>query len=265
MISVFLSTSKDKLKAEKFSYGAKSDDLLTSRFASAMTDLLEGNYSNASQAFSGILNENSGLSDAAIGLALSLLYIEKYEEAEDVLNRNAASGNMHVLLVKAMIKMEQEKLKEAEEILRMIISKNQAEVFALLLISVAYDIEGRYEETAELMEKAEELEPENADIKNMLASAYASGGLLDKAIGKYEESIRLKDNESEPWVRLFEIYYDKGENTHAAYCLNSILNFDENNVEVYTMLGTLYKEMNEHEKAAECFKKARSIRSGISR
>ncbi len=108
------------------------------------------------------------------------------------------------------------------------------------------------------MLKADELEPENADILTNLGMAYYFKGQTDIAVKVLKRAIGLNENQSDAKLNLASIFYKEGDVAGAEKLYKSVLSdltYDKQ-ARTYYNLGILEIEKRKNSDAAEKYFKA---------
>ncbi len=83
---------------------------------------------------------------------------------------------------------------------------NPNDVNAYLQLGIVFAESGEIEEARKSLEKAYELEPENASVVNNLGNLYFMDGMYDDARQAYEDTLQIEQDDSNVWLNLSRAY-----------------------------------------------------------
>jgi len=152
------------------------------------------------------------------------------------------------------------------------------------ILGTAYKVAGFYEESLEMFEKADELQPgcisqgEVTEVKNRLKRKQAGedpmgafdekakqawktkeAGDLSKALKLAREATKDSPNEFYPWYVLGDICSFTGEFKEGVKACEKALALESHHADIWLTLGNNYRNLGENVKALACFTKALSL------
>lgn len=128
--------------------------------------------------------------------------------------------------------------------------------------------EGRLDEAAEHCRRALEINPDQPLVWHTWATiglGYFEERNLDKAIGAFNEALRLEPNAVESWFNMGVAYSEKGDTEGALRCYLRSLFLSPENPKVRCNLGAVYFQNGQFEHADQCFRKAIEINPNYAR
>lgn len=128
----------------------------------------------------------------------------------------------------------------------------------------AYDVRaGRIEQALKHLKIVVKLQPESSQAHYLLALIYSTQKKYSLATAEYETILKLasRDNPNnfEIHAYLAQLYYAQQRFPQAIEQLNQILLFNPKNVSALFLLGSVYLDLDQSQKAKENFRKALSI------
>lgn len=131
---------------------------------------------------------------------------------------------------------------------------------ALHLMGVLAHQTGRIQLAVESIRRATSLAANHALYHYNLAGALKDAGLIDEAIGSYQEALERKPQFFEAWLNLGAAYQKQNRLREATACYDEALKLDPENAEVFSNLGTVLNKLRHFDDAAECYRKAISLK-----
>lgn len=129
---------------------------------------------------------------------------------------------------------------KAAEILKKVAEKSP-NLRTLTALAQAYEQMRDFGMASETLRKALELQPENLDIKKDFANSLVMADKIDEALTTYEELVKEDPKDGLSYLRLSQIYRQKGQFEKAWEASNSAKRIDPNNLEIR------YNEVNLNE------------------
>ncbi len=137
------------------------------------------------------------------------------------------------------------------------LNPNDAEAYATM--SVAYSYLGKYNEAIAAAKKSVNLDPNNVFNYNELGMAYRLSGNYEKALDAYNKAVSLNSSFGD-YNGLGLVYSAMGEEEEAIFSYQKALKDGlAEEGEVYLNLGTSYKKLGQNTDAKECLLKAKGI------
>lgn len=152
----------------------------------------------------------------------------------------------------ALEKFQNKSYYEAEIILEQLLKINPDNLEALQLYGLTKYSLGNYSESLKIFDRAINLEPNNAENYNNKGLCYSGLGNYDNAISALRYAIKLSPQSAFLYSNLGLQYRHNHEHKKAILCLKKALNLNENEI-AWSMLGGCYGELQELDKAEQCF------------
>jgi Flp pilus assembly protein TadD len=130
---------------------------------------------------------------------------------------------------------------------------------ALKLMGIAKFFQRKYQEAADHLAQALEINPEDAECYNDIALAYAGMEEFDKAQESLEKAVSLKPEQPVFYSNLALHYRQIGQHQKAIELFNKSLSINDKDVTVWVNMGGVYGEMKDTKNARSCFQKALEI------
>ncbi|MEI0526614.1 tetratricopeptide repeat protein [Brachyspira murdochii] len=119
----------------------------------------------------------------------------------------------------------------------------------------SYYNNGNYKEAIKCLNKAVELNPNDANNWHWLGISYHENEEYSEAIRCLNKAVELNPNNEYNWYWLGNSYYKNEEYSEAIRCLNKAVELNPNNEYNWYWLGRSYSENKEYSEAIRCFKK----------
>jgi len=168
-------------------------------------------------------------------------------------------------LDEAFILFKSGNVQQAEQICRGIIKNsstqpaNSAQIDAIQLLGLICGKQGRYSESAELLEKVIKLHPELAKAQNNLGFALMKLDKLEQAKNAFEKAVSLQSDFKQAHNNLGLVLKKLGDFPHAQSAFEKAIQLDANYAEAFGNLGMTFLAQGKCEQAAECLRKAVSL------
>jgi Flp pilus assembly protein TadD len=111
-------------------------------------------------------------------------------------------------------------------------------------------------EKEKLYRRAIELDPQNSEPYIRLGQLYQNSGQLAEAEVLLKKAIELDPQNSEPYIRLGQLYFKGGQLAEAEVLLKKAIELDPQNSKPYIRLGQLYQNSGQLAEAEVLLKKA---------
>ena len=138
--------------------------------------------------------------------------------------------DIHVLLDRARLLLDQGRYKDAESEIRQALEYEPQNDYALALLGRCYINASRYDEGIDVMQKAISLDPNNDFYFYLIAFGYYHKDLYPNAVGNLEKAIRLNPYNAEYFGLLAHILLQKKEFEPALDKANEGLALDPENI-----------------------------------
>jgi tetratricopeptide (TPR) repeat protein len=126
-----------------------------------------------------------------------------------------------------------------------------------------YD-KGMLDECIEDMRVAITVDSVNADYYHLVADAFLDNNLSSKALQSMEKVTKLYPNRIPSLLKYAEFQHILRQSQAAILTCNEIIRQDPQNAEAYFMLGSILKDMNEVERAANSFQTATEMDANLT-
>jgi tetratricopeptide (TPR) repeat protein len=195
-----------------------------------------------------------GRSVEGLKLRARMLYeIGRYPEANTAYDEMLSEGDLEILLGKALT-LEKLGSDEALRWFDKVLEQNPDNVQACYhkaryLVNI-----GRNKEAIELLNRAVQLEPDNVDVRKLLAEQLLSEN-VDAACMHYAEILQHDPRNTEAMYNLSRIYAGKGEYEKALEYINSYLAEKPGAIDALMLKGKIFMNMERWRDADRTFEK----------
>ena len=129
---------------------------------------------------------------------------------------------------------------EAEDVATQILKKIPTESYALNLLGIIKLKESDLEPAINALKKAVEINA-NPEFLSNLALAYQESGVIEKAMGLYEQALKIEPKYINALFNQHAIWLDRGHIDNAIHNLQKILTLNPNDHEVMYLLLNIHK------------------------
>lgn len=222
------------------------------------------NYGSAASTLKKIVELDPSLDSAHQALGEVYMKMRKWKEAIPPLNKavelNPGSAKAYYL-----IGIAQEELREfgqAEEAYKTYLEKNPADpgdaYYHLGICQMELD---KPEEAEASLEKAAEIDAQNAQIISKLADAYQKTGQYVKAEEAYTKLAEINPDDAKYYLStIVKMYDEAGMQEEAIEATKKMIALNPQDADAVYNLGYMYVKLKNYDKAIETFKKAIEIR-----
>lgn len=156
--------------------------------------------------------------------------------------------------------LKSQRVKEAEDLTKNLISKNPNIVFLYNLLGLILGQQEKIDQAIECYKKGIEIDPNFAMIYNNLGLLYSHQKNDNvKAEEYYKKSISLNQKIPEPYNNLASLYKSLDRYDEAIDCYNKAININPKFVHAYHNLGSIYTTLGNFEEAKKKFTEAIEI------
>lgn len=148
------------------------------------------------------------------------------------------------------------RFKEAESLCRQILKGEPNNVDALHLLGVLMYRQEKLQESAELISKAVEIDPEYAEGHYNLANVLDELGKPDQAIASFQRAIKLNPDYAKAHYNLGIIFKEQNKLDDATESFQRAIACDPNYAKAHNNLGMVFKEQGKLDEALASFQKA---------
>ena len=150
-------------------------------------------------------------------------------------------------------------LAAAEEHFRQVVSRDSSSIHGLNLLGMICVNTGREDEAVQLITRALEIKPSDAQAHGNLGLAYQRMGNLDSAERHFRESIRLDPNKPVVWNSLGNVLREKGQAADAVKAYETTLKVNGNYPECWANLSKALVDLGKYEPAFQAVSRALQI------
>lgn len=124
------------------------------------------------------------------------------------------------------------------------------------LIGETYKKMGNIEKAEEKMKEAVSINPQYIKVHQSLSDLYQEIGDKEKAVASLETAAKISPNNSQRQTTLGKIYLESGDVERAEQSFNKAMEVEPNNPNIKTNIGEIFLESGHAEKAASVFKQS---------
>ena len=146
-----------------------------------------------------------------------------------------------------------------ENLCNKILSIDSNHFDALVLLSNVIAMTGNYRKAKELLERADEIKPNNLSVLNNLGTAHKEMGEVKKAVSFYEKVIRLNPNHANAQFNLGTASYNLRDFKKAKFFFSKTVEIQPNYGLAFVSLANVNVELKEYENAISNYQKAIEI------
>jgi len=162
----------------------------------------------------------------------------------------------------ATIRLQQGKYQEVEELLQPVIDSDPTNVGALNLLANAQLRDGRTDEGVSLLSRVAALQPDSSVAQVRLGAGLLLGGKSTDAVQHMETALELNPEFQQADILLVLNYLQKKDYPAAIDAAESYKRRNLVSPAPYTLLGRVYLEAGQHDKARQSFEKALTFDAG---
>lgn len=215
----------------------------------------QSRYDDASQVIDYALNIHPGNSDILIVKAHILIDLDKVDEAKTIVHI-IGEDSVDLILLKAELLLYDNKADEAEALLNdMLITRNDIEKEDYVDVAYLFWGENMELKAVEWFTKAAELYPKDAYIKMDMASCYTEAEEMDKAIDIYNKLLDENPYHPDYWYELGKVYYIMGDYNKAIEAYEFVLTIVPLHPRAQLMMAHCYFKLENYEESAQYYLK----------
>lgn len=113
-----------------------------------------------------------------------------------------------------------------------------------------------FDQAIALFEKAERIDPDDADMHEAFATAYVLAGKIDAAIEQFKRVALLDPRRSKTFVNLGALYNRQGEFQKAVEACRKAVSLDKRSADGYYNLGIAYRKLHQLAMAVPAYREA---------
>lgn len=204
---------------------------------------------------------------------LGILYAKKnrFDEAykEFATVQNIDSSNTFALKWMGILEFRKGNIDKAFEIFTRITKIDPSNADAYYLLGTVYNFRHNSKKAILYLKKARDVDSDEAATHYRLAQAFHSLGMLSNAQLEYQKAVELRPSFLDAIDKIGWIYYNQGDIPKAIGQFQEILKIDKNNVSAALNLAKIYNDLalkefqaNNIEKAGDYWKKTLRINPG---
>ena len=119
--------------------------------------------------------------------------------------------------------------------------------------------QGKHALSIQFFQQALEVDPDEADVHDAIATAYFHVKEYDKAVGHFTRVTQLRPKDAKAYINLGAVYNRKEDFAKAAEMLKKAISRDGHSVEAYYNLGIAYRGLKQPAMAINSYKEALKI------
>jgi protein O-GlcNAc transferase len=155
------------------------------------------------------------------------------------------------------------RLNEAEAVYRQILREEPANPSALHLLGVLAYQRKRYDEAADLIQRAIEFNKRVPEFHNNLGNVFLAQGRIKEAESCYRKALKLNHKYADAHNNLGNIFRDQKKFEEAVSSYKKALRFDPRRAEIYNNLGMILQHLGRLEEAAFHYREAVRLKPGF--
>eukprot|EP00639_Heterosigma_akashiwo_P033539 CAMPEP_0194717604 /NCGR_PEP_ID=MMETSP0296-20130528/9241_1 /TAXON_ID=39354 /ORGANISM="Heterosigma akashiwo, Strain CCMP2393" /LENGTH=277 /DNA_ID=CAMNT_0039618547 /DNA_START=54 /DNA_END=887 /DNA_ORIENTATION=- len=117
----------------------------------------------------------------------------------------------------------------------------------------------QFDESASYLERATELNDQDAAAWSFLGVAYKASGKQQNAVDAYLKAVQLNPKDVTAFYNLANLYHDLGDNENSIQNFNKVIEIDPRHADAWYNMGVVHHESQNLEKAMGCYEKAAEI------
>jgi tetratricopeptide (TPR) repeat protein len=123
---------------------------------------------------------------------------------------------------------------------------------------------GRWDEAIKCLQRALELNPDDAESHNKLGFLFSIQSRLNEAIVCFKKALALKHNYVDFYTNLGRFFHVHGRFNAAIACYRKALSLKPNDAALYNRLGVVFASRGRKGEAIECYQKAVKLKANFS-
>ncbi|WP_321517643.1 tetratricopeptide repeat protein [uncultured Bacteroides sp.] len=185
-----------------------------------------------------------------------LIDLEKIEEAKEIALSISESYDRDVKMLKAELLIMEKKLEEADTLIQEMVSQDENnEEDNWLDIAFLYTDSDLPEKALPWFEKAFEADPENDEIRMNLAECYGQSKQIDKGADLYNKLLDKDPYSVQYWFDLGRFYYVAKEFNKALEAYEFALTIEADHPGSILMTAHCYYQLENYEKSCEFYER----------
>lgn len=251
-------SEKSSVKPKSASKISNSNQLIIDGiFIDANKEKLLGNYKNALELFTAVLNKDPQNSAALYEIAR--IYQSQKKNAEALFYAKKAAeistDNIWFQMLLADLYKDNQKFKESTQVWQNIVKNDPDHIDYYYELANAYLYENNYSEAIKVYDQIEKKIGITEDISLQKQKIYLSINKFDKAVQELEKLSAASPNDVRYIAMLAELHMSKKLYDKALIYYNSILEKEPNEKFIHISLASYYRETGNKEKSFQELKK----------
>ena len=152
------------------------------------------------------------------------------------------------------------KIKEAEDIYRILISKGSKNHIVFGNLAAIYLMKGDSKQSIILLKKSLKIKPDYLEAYYNLGKAFNEKGDYDSAVDSFQKAIKIKPDYAEAHNNLGVTYQKKGNLRAAIFSFREAIKINNKNPKAFINLGNSLNEQGLLNEAIICFQKALALK-----
>ncbi|MHA2365192.1 MAG: tetratricopeptide repeat protein [Candidatus Hodarchaeales archaeon] len=220
-------------------------------------------YSKAVEKYKRVLNMDRGSAYGWFKLGLTYQRINKLNEALEAYSESLnVELNFEVLYNKALILLQKEQYKEAEDTFKktLTIAENteQKNYIAWINLGRVYLANKNPKSARKAINKAREIKPEEPLVYYLLGDTYRLLKKISESIWSYEKSLELNPLFREAIINFCSLLLEIKDASRAISLISRYLKQKPEDIELWGIKGEIHVSMNDFENGRVSFAKARN-------
>ena len=163
---------------------------------------------------------------------------------------------LNIMLEQAINAFQQGSYESAVSILNKILQHNSKNLPALHILGLIKASQEKYSESAELLGRALQLNPNDPSISYNLAKALYDSGAPNTSLIHYQKTTKLAPNYLEAWIGYAKVLSEFKRYEEALSAINKSIQINPNLAELWSNKGNILHGLKCYDEALNAFKKA---------
>ncbi len=171
-----------------------------------------------------------------------------------ILERRNAPTEFDKLIQEGISLKNQEEYEKALELLEKALEISPKSARVRQFIGETYKKMGNIEKAEETLQEAVEINPQYIKVHQSLGDLYQEVGDKEKALESFEKAIKISPHNAKRQTTLGQMYLESGDVEQAEKAFEKAVEAEPNNPDIKTNIGEIFLERGHAEKAAIVFK-----------
>ncbi len=221
----------------------------------------QGRYEQAAKAYFKALQSNADFSPALLNLVRLYVRQGQLSDAQTLASRfmNQRPDNLGHRAAELEVLLAQGRHEDVEIKAREILRRDEQHVDAMLALSVAYYQLKRYELASSVLSRAQELQPERAELYYRFGLVRLRMSDKPGALASLRKAVALRPGYAEAHLNLGQLYHEARDYQGAVEQFNAAITSFPSFKEAHLSLGNAHKGLRQFRDAEVAFRKAISV------